>query len=529
MKKSDSDSMAVYDNLSEKKRFKKELKESEEKFKESEEKFKAIVENATDQIFMLNKKQKLIFANPTVSKLFGKPAEKIIGQSIYKFFPKHIAEQFVKLNLNVIKSGKGEYSEQKMIIRHKEFYISTQLNPLKDKNGNVIAIMGITRDITEKKKNEEQLKESEQKFKAIFDAAIDGIIIVDPKTKKFIMGNKIICNMLGYAADEINKLSISDIHPKEALHQVMEQFERQIRGEIIITSNLPVKRKDGNIFYADIASSTLQIKGREGVIGFFRDITERKKYEEGLKKMNDKLKEIDVAKTNFLNVVSHELKTPLTAITAHLSILDDFKNSLDEQGQTSLDAVERNNQMLRMLIDNILETSMIETGKFELNFSKVDINKVIKEAASNLKILSEKRGINIIDQTEKLPLIDADEMRIREILNNLIGNSIKFTENGSIILKAKKNEKHVLVSIIDTGIGIPKDKIKNLFQKFYQVNSSIGRRYGGSGLGLAITKQLIELQGGKIEVKSEIGKGSTFSFTLPIKNHNQNNLKGGAK
>ena len=245
-----------------------------------------------------------------------------------------------------------------------------------------------------------------------------------------------------------------------------------------------------------------------------------------LKEANENLKKMDKTKSDFLNIVSHELKTPLTAINAHLGVIDDLKGNLSEQELLSLEAIKRNNYLLKTLIDNILEISRIESGKFELNFTKINMENLIKETKNNLGILSEKKGLKLIVDVGKIPDVLADEMRIREILNNLISNSIKFTEKGWVKVSAEKKDKHVVISVTDTGIGIPEDKIKNLFQKFYQVDSSIGRRFGGTGLGLAITKQLIELQGGKIKVQSTYGKGSTFSFTLPI---NGNNMKGGAK
>jgi len=154
------------------------------------------------------------------------------------------------------------------------------------------------------------------------------------------------------------------------------------------------------------------------------------------------------------------------------------------------------------------------------------LEKIITEVKNNLEILASKKGLKIIIDVGKMPKVILDKMRIREILNNLISNSIKFTEKGWIKVKAERKDSSVVISVIDTGVGIPKDKIKNLFQKFYQISGSIGRRYGGTGLGLAITKQLVELQGGKISVKSESGKGSTFSLTLPI---NRNNVRGGMK
>jgi len=246
---------------------------------------------------------------------------------------------------------------------------------------------------------------------------------------------------------------------------------------------------------------------------------------EDMSMANEGLKELDQAKSNFLNVVSHELKTPLTAIYAHLDLLDDLKSNLTEKELKSLDTIKRNSHQLKMLIENILEISRIEAGKFELNFEKLDLNDAVLEVIKNLKILADKKNIKLAANSGKLPKIIADGVRVREILTNLISNAIKFTEKGSVEVETKKIGNFALINVVDTGMGIKEDKLNNLFQKFYQVDPPTARKYGGTGLGLSIAKQLVELHGGRINVSSKIGKGSTFSFTLPIKKQGDKNEK----
>jgi signal transduction histidine kinase len=244
---------------------------------------------------------------------------------------------------------------------------------------------------------------------------------------------------------------------------------------------------------------------------------------EDLSAANSNLKKLDEAKSNFLNMVSHELKTPLTAMLAHTEVLDYGHSPLTPQQHSSIDAIKRNCNQLRMLIENILEIARIESNKFQLIITKVDVNRVIMESVTNLRILAENKGIKLEQEIEKLPFINTDEIRLKEILNNLISNAIKFTEKGVIRVIAHREGHFVKVQVHDTGIGIPKQKMDELFTKFYQVDASLSRRYGGTGLGLSITKQLVELMGGTITVESEEGKGSVFSFTLPIGGKNEKN------
>jgi len=240
-----------------------------------------------------------------------------------------------------------------------------------------------------------------------------------------------------------------------------------------------------------------------------------------LAETNKHLKDLDKAKTDFLNVASHELKTPLTAISAYLEILDDYKGQFNAEQLQGLDAIKRNSNQLKMLIGNILEISRLDSGRFDLNVSEVNVKEKIIALVDNLKILSDNKHIELKYNCDSVGIIHTDAMRFEEILTNLVGNAIKFTDKGSVTVKteygAGKEKGFIVVSVIDTGVGIPKDKMKNLFQKFYQVDATVSRKYGGTGLGLSISKKMIELQGGKISVKSIEGKGTTFRFTLPIK------------
>jgi len=753
-----------------------ERKKQEEALKESEEKYRALVEGAQDTIFMIDKNLKILSMNSKAASLFGKTPAEVVGASMYNMFPRESAVRFVNNNKEVFKTGKSKLIEEKMIIGDREFCNSTSLSPVKNSDGDTTAVIGIVRDITEKKKAEnalkesearyrsfievtrqlgwttnpqglitediptwraftgqsyeevkgygwlkaihpddvkctkqiwenavktkgtyeieyrirghdgiyrwflargipildknkkilewigtcmditekkkaeDKIKESEEKFRNFFENSNDAIFIADAETRKLTDCNKKAEELLGYPRAKILSMKADSIHPKDKIQETMEGFKKQMEGKIDIVES-EVLTKSGKRTPVAINASSIELNGKNYMLGIFRDITERKKAEEALKERENKyktlienvpqkvflkdknlvyvscnnnyakdlkikpeeiagktdykfypkklaekyrgddkriiktekmkeiieeyikdgqklfvhtikvpikdekdklagvlgifwdvteekraqeiikkeierMKEIDEAKTNFLNIVSHEMKTPLTAINAHLGVLDDLKTNLSEQELLSLEAIKRNNYLLKSLIDNILELSRIESGKFELNISKINLERIIREVKSNLEILSEKKGLQLILDVGKLPEILADEMRVREILNNLISNSIKFTDKGWIKVKAEKQDNHVVISIIDTGIGISKDKINNLFQKFYQIDPSIGRRFGGTGLGLVITKQLIELQGGKIKVQSIFGKGSTFSVTLPI---NGNNLKGGAK
>ena len=295
---------------------------------------------------------------------------------------------------------------------------------------------------------------------------------------------------IGRLASEFNVMSVMIKKSRDDMKEYSKNLELKVEER---TTELKVRM-------ADLENS------RKAALNIMDDLSES----------NQHLKDLDKAKTDFLNMASHELKTPLTAMSAYLDVLEDYNAQYNKEQLGGLDAIKRNSNQLKILINNILEVSRIASGKFELNKNEVDVEKKINMEVTNLRILANNKGIRLNTKIDKLPIITTDELRFEEVLNNLIGNAIKFTENGSVTLEAKRDGDFISISVTDTGIGIPEDKIKYLFSNFYQVNSSLDRKYGGTGLGLSITKKIVESQGGKISVTSEFGKGSIFTFTLPI-------------
>ncbi|MBN2303043.1 MAG: hypothetical protein JXQ72_01110 [Anaerolineae bacterium] len=239
-----------------------------------------------------------------------------------------------------------------------------------------------------------------------------------------------------------------------------------------------------------------------------------------LTETNIQLREANELKNRFLANMSHELRTPLNSIIGYseLLLLNTYGNLGDVQTDR-LKKVARNAHHLLELINDILDLSKIEAGRLELSLEPLAISTVIEAVLSEVTLKASQKGITIrSDYDGALPDIMAAPMRVRQIVTNLIGNAIKFTDTGSITVTARHDPQQgvVQVAITDTGIGIPADHLGTIFDEFRQVDESYTRQYEGTGLGLAITKLLVELHGGTISVKSEVGQGSTFIFTLPV-------------
>lgn len=233
----------------------------------------------------------------------------------------------------------------------------------------------------------------------------------------------------------------------------------------------------------------------------------------------ERLKEIDKLKTQFLANMSHELRTPLNSIIGFSRvILKGIDGPLTDLQKTDLTSIHNSGQHLLSLINNILDLSKIEAGKMELNFEEIEIEPIIKSVMATALALVKDKPVELIQEAPKeLPAVWADPTRVRQVILNLVSNACKFTDEGSVTLKASADEQNLTISVIDTGIGIPENQLEDVFEEFTQVDASTTRKVGGTGLGLPISRHFIEMHQGRIWVESELGQGSTFTFTIPIK------------
>jgi signal transduction histidine kinase len=240
------------------------------------------------------------------------------------------------------------------------------------------------------------------------------------------------------------------------------------------------------------------------------------KHEAELRRAHEKLKSVDKLKTEFMNIAAHELKTPLVPMVGYLHLID--KKKLDAEDKENLEIAIRNTQRLQRLVGDILDIAKLESKVMKFNMEDVQLGRAIKDAISSAAPFAKDKKIYLKSEAPaKLPIIKGDFMRLSQVLTNLLNNAIKFTDKGGITVRARRSGGDVVVEVSDTGIGMAKQEIPKLFAKFYQADSSAKRKYGGTGLGLAICKEIIKAHRGNIWVESELGKGSTFAFKVPVK------------
>ncbi|MEI8173868.1 MAG: PAS domain S-box protein [Deltaproteobacteria bacterium] len=385
------------------------------------------------------------------------------------------------------------------------------------------SLESLQREVAERKRVEEALRDAELKFRTIFDQASDGILLAEKGSSTFYMANNKICEMLGYTQKEIIKIGLSEIHLEKDLPYVIEQFERMARNEISVASDIPVRRKDGRIFYADINSSSVNLGGKDYLIGVFRDITERKQAEEEIKKLNNELEQRVIDRTaqleasnkelaSFAYSVSHDLRAPLRGIDGwSLALLEDYGEGLDDQARKYLHRVRTETQLMGRLIDDLLKLSRVTRA--ELRLMPIDLTAMAHSIANRLQEERPDRRIEFIIQPALRA--DGDSQLIDIALSNLFDNAVKFTGTRS---HAKIEFGDVGVDggkaffVHDDGVGFDMAHAPKLFGAFQRLHKS--SEFPGTGIGLATVQRIIHRHGGRIWANAQIDQGATFYFTL---------------
>ncbi len=365
-----------------------------------------------------------------------------------------------------------------------------------------------------------KLQESESRIKSIFKAAPIGIGVV---TDRIIShANKHVCEMSGYSSEELVGKSSRILYPTQEEYDYVGKVKYGLISESGTgTVETRWKRKDGSIINILLSSAPIDNSDLSNCVTFTSlDITERKKAEEALlysKVVSDDNNRI---KSEFMKTVSHELRTPLTSVIGFSDILlEQDSEGLNDAQRSYVEYIHNSGKDLLGLINKILDFSKYEIEDLDaISYKEISLNKLINEIMMLMYQKAANKNINIIlKRKESIEKFYADEDKLTQILHNLLDNAVKFTNNGgSVTIETKKRNHMLQVSVTDTGIGIENENIENIFKPFVQIDGSITRKYSGAGISLALTKKFLDLHGGSIWVSSEPGKGSIFTFEIPI-------------
>jgi len=536
----------------------KQLKTLLEVIKESESKYRFLTENSNDVIWMMDMGLNFTYISRSTEKLFGYKIDERVKVSMDKIVTQKSYQKIILVLSQIIaKTRTGEKSDPVILELegiHKDghsFWFEIKAATILNDKGQPIGIHGISREITERKtaeielnarneeieiqnedlrilnkelarnldeiqKMNEKVIESEEKFRTIIENIPIPLFIKDMDSN-YLFANKILLNYL--KIDSAVGKTDFDLYPKEMAQKYREDdliviksnqvevFEESFitagKEHFVIATKMPFKKANGEVI---------------GLIGTFIDITDRIKVEEDLIKAKEKAEESDRLKSAFLSNMSHEIRTPLNGITGFAEMLRK-PNLTDEKKNYYVNIINSSSSQLLSIINDIIDISRIEAGQITINKDVIHIDNMIDGILSFLKHETTKKNIALkFDASKKNVQINSDSVKLRQILNNLIMNAIKFTDEGYVQIGYQIKEHNIEFSVRDTGIGIDKDSQSIIFERFRQLDTSFSRKYGGTGLGLSITKAYVEALGGKIWVDSEINKGTTFYFSLPYFN-----------
>lgn len=360
----------------------------------------------------------------------------------------------------------------------------------------------------------EKVQKSEARYSALVEQAVDGIFVADSQGR-YIDVNRAGCYLLGYSREEFLKLTFPDILDPTEIPRLRSQLVRLSTEESVI-SDWQFLRKDGSTFFGEIRGKLLS---NGNYLGYLIDITKRKKAEELLITAKEQAEAASQAKSVFLSTMSHELRTPLNAILGFSTLMrSDPDLTAGQRG--NLDIIIRSGGHLLSLINDVLDMAKIEAGRVVLEIESFDLAALARDVTDMLGRRAEERGLQLrLDQAEKFSeFIRCDKEKLRRVLINLVGNAIKYTNRGSVILRlatqAEDSGLRLIIEVEDSGIGISQTDQARIFEPFVQVGKSGTQK--GTGLGLAIVREYVELMGGKVSVESTPDVGSLFRVSLPV-------------
>jgi len=497
----------------------------EEKLKNSEILYHSLVESLPQNIFRKDRNERFIFANQRFCRILEHSQEDVIGKTDFDFFPPELARKYQADDRRIMEQGGTfETVEEYLTPDQQKAYMQVVKTPLYDLKGNVSGVQGIFWDVTEKRRIEEELAFERDLLRSLLDNVPDRVYFKDTSCR-FLRCSLAMAQRLGLKdpAAVVGKTDF-DFHSEELAQEFFKDEQRIIlTGEMMVNKVEKQVAVNGEEIWASVTKVPLKNRHGQvtGIIGISRDITTLKKAEQELAVARDAALETARLKSEFLATMSHEIRTPMNGIIGMTGLLLDTKLTIDQRDFS--ETIRSSADALLTIINDILDFSKIEAGKLILEKIDLDLREVVESTVELLAQKAQDKGLEIISHVpEEIPThLRGDPGRLRQILINLVGNAVKFTEQGEVVVRVlldaeEQDSVKLRFLVSDTGIGMPLEVQSQMFQAFTQADGSTTRKYGGTGLGLAISKQLVNLMGGSIHVESTAGKGSTFWIELPL-------------
>ena len=492
------------------------VEERTEELRHSEERYRILAESSPEMIFVIDKNDQVSYVNQLAASQFRKTPERVIGKPRTELFPPNIAKEQTYGLQQVFKTGQTLASESVIEFPGGQLWLETQLVPIMDEMGDVSSVMGISRDITVRKRNEKMIEEEKALSESIINS-LPGIFYLFDAQGRFLRWNRNFERVSGYSSEEMPERNPLEFFTGEEKGLVQERIQETfVKGESRVEANFT--SRDGKSTPYLLTGLRAVMNDQTYLIGTGIDITDRVLAEQNLQKMNEDLTRSNSELERFAYVASHDLQEPLRMITSYLQLLERrYKDRLDGDALDFINyAVDGSNRM-KTLINDLLAYSRVGTRGKE--FTQVNCNEVLDHVLFSLQTLIDETNAEIT--FEPLPTIMGDTVQLEQLFQNLLGNALKFRgeETPKIHIGLKKEEKNWLFSVRDNGIGIDPQFFEKVFIIFQRLHNR--EKYEGTGIGLAISKKIVERHGGRIWIESEPGNGSTFNFTIPDKSEGE--------
>lgn len=498
-------------------------KKFENELQQSRQMLQLILDNVPQRIFWKDINSKYLGCNKSFAKDAGlSNPDEIIGASDYDMPWKSSEADFYRsIDSEVMKNNKPVYHliEPQTHLNGEISWLETNKIPLQDELGNVVGILGTYEDISERKKSEEALKESEERFRSLIDNMIEAALIIDWHGE-IIFANNSAAKLVGLSdpKEGIGKKVFNFLHP-DYNERVLKAIIQARESLTPIVDEYKIITESGEYRWVESLGTKIIYSKRKCILVTLRDITERKYAEIELREAKEKAEEMSKIKSNFLANMSHELRTPLVGILGFAELL---KENLQETHHAEMtDRILTSANRLLDTLNLLLDLARIEARKVDISIKPYKISELVVSQAMLFEAVAERKNLYLkTEVVENNLYAPVDEQIFRQIMNNLINNALKYTDNGGVKITVdsvmENTNSYARVTVEDTGIGIPENSLGLIFQEFRQVSEGFNRHFEGTGLGLTITKNFVEMMNGQIKVKSTVGTGSTFTVLFPL-------------
>lgn len=509
------------------------LQQSEENVRKERALLRALIDSIPDLIFFKNKDSVFLGCNKAFENHIGITEKDLVGKTDFDLVPVKTAQFYRRKDHDLLISGKPQRTEEWIPSSKGEgAHVETVKTPYYGPEGESLGLIGVSRDITERKRAEADLRAVADRLKLATESSHVGIWEMDTRTRKMEWDAQ-MRKLYGLPDDvggDLVALAYSMVHPED-LARLDREFETAIRSQdkSLNTEFRIYRANDGNMRYIRAMATAMRNDAGDShrMVGTNWDVTEERLREKNLAKALAQEKELvreaqagNKAKSEFLAVMSHEVRTPMNGILGFAELLS-HAAGLPTECRSYAKIIAQSGESLLRILDDILDFSRLESGRLQVERNQFSPRKLLQDIKALLasQAVDKQLGLDLKIADDVPELVEGDAGRLRQVLLNLAGNAIKFTEHGSVRISLEADPQVPRLfrfSVKDTGPGISPEQIERIFQPFTQADSSISRRYGGTGLGLTISRRLTELLGGKLTVRSELGLGAEFTVTMPF-------------